>query len=74
MIRMGGDITYKNNEAINWAAGFERLEMVKYLLKKGANIDLDKSIRLAKQNKHIETSIDNNKKCYGPKLLHTLEV
>ena len=54
MIRMGGDITYKNNEAVNWAAGFGRLEMVKYLLKNGGNIDLDKSIRLAKQNKHIE--------------------
>lgn len=54
LIELGGDICYKNNEAVNWAAGYGQLEMVKYLLMKGSEINLDWAIELAKQNKHTE--------------------
>jgi ankyrin repeat protein len=54
MIDLGGNIYYKGNEAVNWAAGYGKLEMVKYLLEKGAEINLNWAIELAKQNKHPE--------------------
>ena len=52
MIKMGGDIHYKQNEAVNWACGFGQLEMVKYLVSLGANIDVTNAISIAEQNKH----------------------
>jgi ankyrin repeat protein len=52
LIDMGGDIHYMNDEAVNWSCGFGRLEMVKYLLKKGATLDVKWATELATQNKH----------------------
>lgn len=52
LIDMDGNIHYRNNEAVNWAAGFNQLNMVKFLIKNGAKIDLDYAIQLAKQNRH----------------------
>lgn len=54
MIELGGNIHYKGNEAVKWSAGYGQLEMVKYLLDKGAEIELNWAIELAKQNKHSE--------------------
>lgn len=55
MLDLGGDIHHRYDEAILWAAGFGQIEMVKFLLDRGAKIDLEKSIELAYKNNHIET-------------------
>jgi ankyrin repeat protein len=54
MIDMGGDIHYKNNEAVNWCCGFGKIEMVKYLLRNGAVLDIEYASRIATQNNHKE--------------------
>lgn len=52
MLEMDGNIHYKCNEAVNWACGFGKLEMVKYLIKQGAVLNEVEAFELALQNNH----------------------
>jgi ankyrin repeat protein len=52
MIELGGNIHYMNDEAVNWACGFGQLDMVKFLVGLGANIEVETAKSRAKQNNH----------------------
>ncbi len=54
LVSIGADIHANNNDALHWASGNEHLDVVKYLVSKGANIYEDNVLRMASGNGRLE--------------------